>query len=72
MRTTLDIDAGLLEETTRLSGMKSRSAAVQAALEEYVRLRCKERLLELPGRVLLEENWRELREMERREPAGPG
>lgn len=69
---TLDIDAGLLEETTRLSGMKTRSAAVQGTLEEYVRLRRKERLLKLPGRVLLEENWRELREMERRELAGPG
>ena len=52
--------------------MKSRSAAAQAALEEYVKLCRKERLLELPGRVLLKENWRELREAERREPAGPG
>lgn len=72
MRTTLDIDAELLEEVVRLSGQQKRSTAVQAALEEYVRLRRKELLLGLPERMRLEENWRELREMEKREPDGPG
>lgn len=64
MRTTLDIDAALIEEAVRLSGKRTKAAAVEAALEEYVRLRRKELLLELPGRVRLEENWWELREAE--------
>ncbi len=64
MRTTLDIDAGLIQEAVRLSGKRTKAAAVEAALEEYVRLRRKELLLGLPGRVRLEEDWRKLREAE--------
>jgi len=72
MRTTLDIDEGLLEDVVRLSNRKSRSAAVEEALAEYVRLRHKELLLSLPGRVRLEEDWRALREAELDEHARPG
>lgn len=64
MRTTLDIDAQLLAEAVRLSGERTKAATVEAALREYVRLRRKESLLGLQGRVRLEENWRELREAE--------
>lgn len=64
MRTTLEIDAHLMEEAVRLSGKRTKAAAVEAALKEYVRLRRKALLLELPGRVRLEENWQELRETE--------
>ena len=53
-----------MEETVRLSGERTKAAAVEAALREYVRLRRKELLLGLPGRVRLEENWRALREAE--------
>jgi Arc/MetJ family transcription regulator len=72
MRTTLDIDDKLLEDVVRLSHRKSRSGAVEEALEEYVRLRRKEALLALPGRVRLEEDWRALREAELDEHARPG
>lgn len=64
VRTTLDIDAQLMEETIRLSGERTKAGAVEAALREYVRLRRKELLLSLPGNIRLEENWRELREAE--------
>ena len=64
MRTTLDIDAELIEEAMRLSGRRTKAAAVEAALRECVRLRHKEMLPALPGRVRLEEDWRALREAE--------
>ena len=64
MRTTLDIDAELIEDALWLSGSKTKAAAVEVALREYVRLRRKEMLLGLPGRVRLEEDWRALREAE--------
>ncbi len=64
MRTTLDIDAQLMEEAVRLSGKRTKAAAVEVALKEYIRQRRKELLLGLPGRVRLEENWRDLREAE--------
>lgn len=56
----------------RLSGKRTKAAAVEAALKEYVRLRRKELLLELPGRVRLEENWQGLREAELGESADTG
>ena len=64
VRTTLDIDAQLMGDAIRLSGERTKAAAVEAALREYVRLRRKEMLLELPGKVRLEENWEQLREAE--------
>jgi hypothetical protein len=54
----------LIEEAVRLSGERTKAAAIETALKEYVRLRRKELLLGLPGRLRLEENWRELREAE--------
>lgn len=53
-----------MEEAVRLSGRRTKAAAVEAALTEYVRLRRKELLLKLPGEIRVEENWRELREAE--------
>lgn len=65
VRTTIDIDAHVIEEAVRLSGKRTKAAAIEAALKEYVRLRRKELLLGLPGRVRLKENWRrEMRETE--------
>ncbi len=37
MRTTLDIDEKLLEDAVKLSGVSSKTAAVEAALDEYVK-----------------------------------
>ncbi len=70
MRTTLDIDGKLLEDTVELSGEKTKTAAVEAALKEYVRLRRKEMLLGLRGQIRIEDNWRELRQMEIDEISG--
>ena len=64
MRTTLDIDAELIEDALRLSGLKTKAAVVEVALREYVRLRRKEMLLGLPGRVRLGEDLRALGEAE--------
>lgn len=61
-----------MEEAVRLSGAHTKTAAVEAALNEYVRFRHKELLLDMSGRVRLEENWRELREAEPGEWTNPG
>ena len=70
MRTTLDIDSRLLEEVAKTTGEKSLSKAVSRALEEFIRRRKIERLIELAGKIDLMDNWRkaeeiELQEMER-------
>lgn len=72
MRTTLDIDDKLLQEVVLLGRHRTRSSAVESALREYVRLRRKEQLLDLSGRIRIEENWRRLREAELDERAGLG
>ncbi|HEY7466575.1 MAG TPA: type II toxin-antitoxin system VapB family antitoxin [Dehalococcoidia bacterium] len=64
MRTTVDIDPKLLEEVERIAGEKTLSKAVTRALEDYVRRRKIEELIALAGKVDIEENWRELEELE--------
>lgn len=48
-RTNLVLDEELLEEATRLSGAKTYSAAVNRALEDFVRRAKARRILELRG-----------------------
>ena len=64
VKTTLDIDARLMEEAIQLSGERTKAAAVETALREYVRLRRKDLLLGLSGKISLEEGWQDLREAE--------
>ena len=67
MRTTLDIDSRLLEEVAKTTGEKSLSKAVSRALDEFLRRRKIERLIELAGKIDLVDNWRELEEIELQE-----
>ena len=67
MRTTLDIDSRLLEEVAKTTGEKTLSKAVSQALEEFIRRRKIERLIELAGKIDLVDNWRELEEIELQE-----
>lgn len=48
-RTNLVLDEKLLEEATRLSGAKTYSAAVNRALEDFIRRARARRILELRG-----------------------
>ena len=53
-RTNLVLDEELLEETLRVSGERTWSAAVSRAMEEYVRRARARRILELRGSGLWE------------------
>ncbi len=66
MRTTVDIEEKFLEEVAKLTGEKSRSKAVNKALEEYIRLKKLEELRRMAGAIDLVDNWYELRHMEAR------
>ena len=57
MRTTLDIDSTLLDEVVEATGEKSRSKAVNEALEEFVRGITYDRLLAMAGTVEFDEDW---------------
>ena len=66
MRTTVDIATGLLEQVVELTGEKSKTKALNKALEEYVRRKRLEELLALRGKLDLDlDDWYEFRHMER-------
>ena len=60
-RTNLVLDADLLEETTRLSGEKTYSLAVQRAMQDFVRRVRARKILELRGAGLWEGDLAEMR-----------
>lgn len=67
MRTTLNIDAELLDALMGFSKAASKSDAVNQAIAEFVRRRKLERLKQLSGELRLDENWDDLRRLEQAE-----
>jgi Arc/MetJ family transcription regulator len=61
-RTNLVLDGDLLEETLRLSGERTYSRAVDAAMQDFVRRVKARRILELAGSGLWEGDLAAMRE----------
>lgn len=57
MRTTLIIPDNLMQKVSRLSGQTSKTKAVVAAMETYVKLKSREELLALRGKIQLDYDW---------------
>ena len=55
MRTTLDVDSKLLEDVVKTTGEKSKSKAVNRALEEYIRRTKIDELRAMAGKFPLED-----------------
>jgi Arc/MetJ family transcription regulator len=70
MRTTLVLDERLLEEVRILSGARTKKAAVEAALRDFVRRRNAKKLLALEGRVDLADSVADLIERRRKDVPG--
>ena len=70
MRTTLDVDADLLDAVVETTGERSKSKAVNKALEEYVRRKRVAELREIAGNIALVNNLRELEALELKEMEG--
>ena len=51
MATNLAIDDGLLEEATRVGGLKTKKATVTQALSEYIQRRKQQQVLGLFGKI---------------------
>lgn len=49
MRTTLDLDAELLEKMMKATGASSKKKAVEVAIKEFLRARLRKELCELIG-----------------------
>ena len=64
MRTTLALDKKLLEEAMKCSGEKTKTAAVNLALEDFVRRKKLAGLKSLSGKVRIDLDWRKAEEEE--------
>jgi Arc/MetJ family transcription regulator len=62
MRTNIDIDEDLLEEVRKIAGVSTKKAAVEAALEKFVRLHRQREALEAMRGLGWEGNLDEMRE----------
>lgn len=58
MRTTIIIPDELMEKVRRLSNQRSKTRAVVAALETFVKLKGQEEVRGLRGKVAIEYDWR--------------
>lgn len=62
MRTNIDIDEELIQEAMKLTGITTKKAAVESALQQMVSLKKQERIRELRGKFKWEGNLDEMRE----------
>ena len=67
MRTTINVRDSIFEEIIAITGARTKTDAVNRALREYVRLKRKQVLVNLSGKIHIEENWKEIREAEKSE-----
>jgi Arc/MetJ family transcription regulator len=61
MKTTLNISEDLLEKALRLSGARTKTAAVNRALELLIREQKIKRLIKEAGTLNFEDTWEEAR-----------
>ena len=64
MRTTLTIDDYLFEDLLSLTKAKTKTEAVRTALTEYLRMKRKEKVLAMRGKLEIKDSWQELRQRE--------
>ena len=64
MRTTITIDDDLMNQLMQTTGESSPAKALRQAVQDYVRQARLKKLLALRGQVAIEDNWRELRQLD--------
>lgn len=66
MRTTLDLDDRLMESLLTRHPGKSKTKAVEAAIEDHIRRKAGDWLLEMRGKLDIEDVSKEMRAIDRR------
>ncbi len=64
MRTTLNIDDCLFDDLLNVTKAKTKTEAVRMALTEYLRMKRKEKVLAMRGKLDINDGWQELRQRE--------
>ncbi len=61
MRTNIDIDDKLLKEAMKYAKLSSKKELINHALDEYIRLQKRKKLMSLKGKITWEGNLDEMR-----------
>jgi len=64
MRTTINIDDNLFRDLMSATQSKSKTEAVKTAIIEYLRLKRKEKVLSMRGKLDIDNGWEDLRQQE--------
>jgi len=64
MRTTLNIDEFLFQDLMSITRAKTKTEAVRTALTEYLRMKRKEKVLSMRGKLNINDEWQELRQQD--------
>ena len=72
MRTTLNIDDQVFTNLMQLTNARTKTEAIRIALSDYVRLKRKEQLIALRGKLEIEDNWQALRSLKVQESEEAG
>jgi len=64
MRTTINLNENLVAQVIHMTKKTNRSEAIRVALASYVKMKQREKLLLLRGKVNIEDNWSDLRQLE--------
>lgn len=67
MRTTINLDDGLITDLMNVTGAKKKREAIHLAIAEFIRRKKLEGLKALSGKIRLVDNWQELEDLELKE-----
>ncbi|MDT4328929.1 MULTISPECIES: type II toxin-antitoxin system VapB family antitoxin [unclassified Methylomonas] len=65
MKTTISLDNTVLEQLLTYTQAKTTKESIAKAIEEYIRFKQRQELLNCRGAVDIEDNWQALRDLER-------
>lgn len=61
MKTTLNIPEELIDKAMSLSSYRTKTETVIVALQEYIRLKKIEKIIESEGKLQFEDTWKKIR-----------
>ncbi|MGZ8137434.1 MAG: type II toxin-antitoxin system VapB family antitoxin [Methylococcaceae bacterium] len=65
MKATISLDNAVLEQLLAYTKAKTAKESIAKAIEEYIRYQQRQELLNCRGAVEIDDNWQQLRELER-------
>jgi len=65
MKATISLDNAVLEQLLAYTKAKTAKESIAKAIEEYIHYKQRQELLSCRGAVEIDDNWQQLRELER-------